>query len=250
MSKEVFKKNKGGVKLSDLFAKKNSKGSDLRLKNPIESKVGVKDQNVVESKEKVLVVDKELKKTVKHVFKKKVSKKEKVVNVKKDKKKEERVSENSEIKTPSLFKFIQADGVGNKLLLLSFIKWIAHPKSIRMPKTHIEFGAKFGVSIDTLTDWKKLIGFYDEVSMYHYDIMRRFTPEVANGIAKAAIKGNPKAQELYYKIFEKFSDKISFKDETLPIEIEPREQEAIDRALRNIGLASIIQKSKKDEQAV
>lgn len=44
-----------------------------------------------------------------------------------------------------------------------FISWMAIPVPLREPKTHTDFAKKFGVCIDTLTDWKKRPEFWPAV---------------------------------------------------------------------------------------
>lgn len=44
-----------------------------------------------------------------------------------------------------------------------FVIWMALPEPLRALKTQGEFAKKFGVSPDTLSDWKKRDGFWGEV---------------------------------------------------------------------------------------
>lgn len=179
------------------------------------------------------------------------SSKEKVVDTAKIKveKKTEDKSENTEVEKKSLFKFIDQKGMRNPDLVLSFVKWYALPKEVKKIKTHTEFAQKFGVHIDTLTDWKNLPGFYDEVAIYHFNEMQRFMSDVGYAVVNSAKRGSAKSQELFFKIYMKWSDKIRVEDETPERVILDDEQKKIDNALKNIGLATVIRNNdKKNEE--
>ena len=156
-------------------------------------------------------------------------------------------SENSEKSEENLFKFIDANRIVEKDKLLSFIKWFGVPREIRRIKTQSEFASTFGVSIDTLTSWKKLAGFYNEVEVYHFNEMKRFMADVGYGIVKAAKKGNPRAQELYFKMYLNWNEKLKVEDTTLPHIITEEQRAKIEFALKNIGLATIIEHDHEGE---
>ena len=54
-------------------------------------------------------------------------------------------------------------GLSKPLEFQQFVVWIATPEPLREPRNQSEFAAKFGLCLDTLTDWKQRAGFWDEV---------------------------------------------------------------------------------------
>jgi hypothetical protein len=143
------------------------------------------------------------------------------------------------------FKFIQADSIRDPLKLLSFIEWLSIPPQERNLKTQQELAIKIGVSVDTLTDWKKLLGFWDEVAIYRSQYFRKYTSGVNYALAQKAKTGNPKAVELFMSLFEGYKQKIGVEKYETTREITDEEKDKIDKALKNIGLASIIENGKK-----
>jgi hypothetical protein len=163
---------------------------------------------------------------------------------KKKKKKEIKQSETSEKQEVNLFKFIDASRIVEKDKLLSFIKWFGIPKEVKTLKTQSEFATAFGLSIDTLTNWKKLTGFYNEVEIYHLNEMKRFMSDIGMAIVKSAKKGNPRSAELFLKYYMNWNEKIRVEDETPERIITNEEKAKIDHALKNIGLATIIKNNR------
>lgn len=155
-------------------------------------------------------------------------------------------SENSEKLEVNLFKFINASRIVEKDKLLSFVKWFGIPKEVKRLKTQSEFATAFGLSIDTLTDWKKLNGFYKEVELYHSSEMKRFMPDIGMSIVKSAKKGNAKSAELFLKYYMGWSEKVKVEDIPPERVITAKEKAEIERALTNIGLATIIKHDKEN----
>jgi len=151
-------------------------------------------------------------------------------------------SEYSEKSRVLSFKFIDHSKVREKLKFLDFIDWIALPNAIRKPKTHQEFAELFGLSKDTLTDWKNLTGFWDEVKARRDILFRKYSSEILYGLVKVAKTGNPRAVELFVKLFEGYNDKVQFKEEPPLREFTIEEKEKMRRAFINAGLASLIKK--------
>ncbi len=147
----------------------------------------------------------------------------------------------------NLFKFVQVDKIREPLKLLTFIEWLAIPPVERQLKTQQELAIKIGVNVDTLADWKKLLGFWDEVSIYRNQYFRKYTTSVFYGLVKRAQTGDPRSAELFLSIFEGFNKGIVIEDMTPPRIITDEEKAKIDHALKNIGLASIIKHSEESE---
>jgi len=239
MSNEHSKK---GINLNDFLAKREAVSIQDK-KIPDNSKI----KKAVEKKSRAIVVSGK-KVTAK---KEKISSKLAVVKkTKKGKKNKEEDPKTPKIEPVKLFKYIEADRVVEKDKLLLFIKFCSIPKEVRELKTQREFSEKFGIGMDTLSNWKSIAGFWDEVSIYHKNEMKRFMNDVGMGILKSAKKGNPKASELYLKYYMDWSEKIKVEDETPERIITDKEKLNIDHALKNIGLATIIKHNQvKDEDS-
>ena len=138
------------------------------------------------------------------------------------------------------FKFVQADKIRDPLKLLAFIEWLAMPTQERGLKTQKEFATEIGVNVDTLADWKKLLGFWDEVSIHRTQYFRKYTSAVCYGLTQRAKTGDPRAVELFLSIFENYKKNIKVEDITPARIITDEEKLKIGKALKNIGLASII----------
>ncbi|MEK7106958.1 MAG: hypothetical protein AAB899_02125, partial [Patescibacteria group bacterium] len=106
-----------------------------------------------------------------------------------------------------LFRFIDAPHVPAKLLLLEFVRWFTSPRSLRrtrgLPETQREWAVAMGVHQNTLTRWKQLPHFWDEVSFHRKDEFRRYTSDVYYALVKKALKeGGAREVELFHKLFE------------------------------------------------
>lgn len=73
---------------------------------------------------------------------------------------------------------------------LKFMLWLAQPKAIRSPKLQRDLAKEIGVDQSTLSDWKNIPGFRDDVARYAKDYMRDDIPPVLDTIRKLAIKGS------------------------------------------------------------
>lgn len=71
-----------------------------------------------------------------------------------------------------------------------FILWLALPKAMRVPKTQGLLANDLGVHQDTLSQWKNIPGFRDEVTAAAREYMRDDVPIVLDTIRKLAIKGS------------------------------------------------------------
>lgn len=214
-----IKTERKGVNLQEFLSKRSIK-QDTLIDKPKEKTVGRKSIPVL-------------------VFSNKENKKKNIGKV------YNKRSENSEKLEANLFRFIDASRIVEKDKLLSFVKWFGIPKEVKKLKTQSEFATAFGLNIDTLTSWKKLVGFYDEVEIYHLNEMKRFMADIGMAIVKSAKKGNPKSAELFLKYYMDWSEKIKIKDETPERIITNDEKAKIDHALKNIGLATIIKNNER-----
>ena len=145
-------------------------------------------------------------------------------------------------------KFVNADKVAKKDLLVDFIDWSSLPAEMRVPRFQREFSKQIGIGEKQLSRWKNLEGFWDEVKSRRLVNWRRFTNKVYyNGIIKPAYAGNFKAAELHAKMFEGYSEKVRVEDET-PRTLSPEKQAEIREALKHIGLETIIKNNTAKEE--
>lgn len=71
-----------------------------------------------------------------------------------------------------------------------FIDWLALPKAMRQPRTQKELCQKFGVGEGTLSEWKRLPGFMDEVARTAKEFMKDDVADVLGAIRNNAKKGS------------------------------------------------------------
>ena len=127
-------------------------------------------------------------------------------------------------------KYIDIKRVQDVLKLQEFLKWIAMPTVMRVPKLQKQFAKQIGVSEDTLTDWKRLEGFWNDVKPYRDEYFRASTGEVLEGLKMRARLGKSKEVKLYMQIFEGFSEKLQVED-TQPAELTDVQKKKIDERL-------------------
>ncbi len=168
-------------------------------------------------------------------------------NKKREKKVSKDYSEKSEKTSEIQFRYIDASRVHDQVKLFNFVEWNALPPQNRSLKTQGDFAHTFGLHIDTLTDWKKIAGFWDEVKSKRDHIFRKYTTKIDYGLAQRAMKGNAREVELWHKLYEGYDEKVSVSN-TLPTDaITKEDQDRINFALENIGLASILKSNSKSE---
>lgn len=103
-----------------------------------------------------------------------------------------------------------------------FMRFIALPRLLRIQefgyKTLKDFAKKNKVSPDTLTDWQKEDGFWDEVRKLWKEWGRGRTPDVILGLYRKAVKdGNASEALAWFKLIEDWQEKqtIDIKSEDL-----------------------------------
>lgn len=73
---------------------------------------------------------------------------------------------------------------------LRFIQWLALPKAERRPKSQRELATVLGVHESTLSDWKHLPEFIDDVNALARQMVKEDVPEVLAVIRREAKKAN------------------------------------------------------------
>lgn len=72
-----------------------------------------------------------------------------------------------------------------------FKLWLATPSALRIPQTQGEFADKFGIHPGTLSDWKDVPGFMDDVVKTAKRLAREFTPDVIHALRRSATSVGP-----------------------------------------------------------
>lgn len=73
---------------------------------------------------------------------------------------------------------------------LRFIAWLALPKAQRAPKTHQLLAQQIGVHPDTLTDWKRLPSFMDDVNALARELVKHDIADILGVIRREAKRAN------------------------------------------------------------
>jgi hypothetical protein len=152
-------------------------------------------------------------------------------------------AENSFIKS--------AEGLRKKNTYEEFIYWIATPDHMRDPATQKLFAEKWHVGEDTLTDWKRRDGFYDEVRknvrIYGRDRLALCVTALINNIMK---KGNGQDFKAFVEYIDEFNPKLRLSDET-PVfgELSDTARADLIKSLKLTGLSSLVKlaEDKKEE---
>lgn len=81
---------------------------------------------------------------------------------------------------------------------IQFIRFCSLPRALRDSvfgaKDQTEFAEKFGLHMDTLTDWKKKAGFWDEVFAVRKDFFKERTGDVLLAMETKAIRTGDAAE--------------------------------------------------------
>jgi len=153
-------------------------------------------------------------------------------------------------KRANYFKALDASAVQNPLILLDFIRWSTVPRSIRNPQNQKEFATKCGVDTWTLSQWRHLPHFWDEVAHCRDTQFRKYTSDVYYGLVKRAKLGSAREVELFAKLFEGFSEKLRVQEEQPSDEMSEKDVREVAAALTNIGLREVIRMNKWDDEEV
>ena len=100
------------------------------------------------------------------------------------------------------------DGLRHPAEFNEFVEWISLPEAFRMPKTQGELAVKFGVGEDTLSNWKKRVGFWDLVKEKRRHWGKERTPNVVMGLYRKAVRdGNAAEAKLWLQYFEDWTER-------------------------------------------
>lgn len=121
--------------------------------------------------------------------------------------------ENSDFQKNISLKFINPTSVEDKDIFLYFVEWVALPRNERKPQSQKEFAELYGIHYNTLSVWKGLSGFWDEVKIRRNVQMRKYTTRIIyNGIVKPALEGDVRATELFLRMFEGYKENVKIEN--------------------------------------
>jgi hypothetical protein len=89
---------------------------------------------------------------------------------------------------------------------LRFMAWLAVPKAERTPKLQRDLAKEIGVDESTLSDWKKLEGFRDEINKLARELLKNDVPEVYGTIRKFAKQGSVPHLNMFFAMTDLASD--------------------------------------------
>ncbi len=78
-----------------------------------------------------------------------------------------------------------------------FMQFCSTPRSMRKIKTQKDFAQKFGLSEDTLTNWKKMPGFFEAIQWRVIDREQDHLTEIIETLRMKAESGNVAAIKFY-----------------------------------------------------
>jgi Helix-turn-helix of insertion element transposase len=90
---------------------------------------------------------------------------------------------------------------------LRFIEWLATPKQYRKPKTQRLFAQVIQVDEATLSDWKRLDGFLDDVTALARFHLKGSLSDIFAALSKAAIAGDVPAIKLALEVAGEYTPK-------------------------------------------
>lgn len=111
-----------------------------------------------------------------------------------------------------------------------FIEWVSLPSGLREPTTQKELAKKFGVDNATLSDWKKVEGFWDEVKKKRQLWVQDKVSNVLYGVYNKALTGDVNAAKLLMGYANEFTETTEIKHK-IERDLTPEEKEQLNKAL-------------------
>ena len=115
-----------------------------------------------------------------------------------------------------------------------FVDWMTLPTDLRVPKTQEKLAQELGVDSATLSDWKKVDGFWNEVRKRRKNWIQEKMSNVLLGVYSKALKGDTLAAKLLMEYADEFIEKKEFRHYVE--DLNEQEKKLIDRALKLGGL--------------
>lgn len=148
-------------------------------------------------------------------------------------KKGEKTAKKKPVKTRKNEVKIQSDlnGLNHPQEYLEFITFMALPRALRVEMLGIEddtqgaFAVKHGLNKDTLVEWKKRAGFWEDVQAVRRDFFRERSGDVILALETTCIKEG-KGQDV--RVYLTYTGEYSEKTET-EHKVHPELQKALDK---------------------
>ena len=113
------------------------------------------------------------------------------------------------IKTPISSNNMKQTRIRHNFEYHEFILWIALPKELREPNTQAELSKHFGVGQDTLSEWKKKTGFWEEVAKQRKEWSKEKTSDIIYALYKRIIEmGSAAEVKLWFQLIEDWSERL------------------------------------------
>ncbi len=128
---------------------------------------------------------------------------------------------------------MKIEDIRKKQEFQEFVEWIAQPAKLRDPKDQIGLAQKLGVDNATLSDWKKVEGFWDEVRKLRKDWVQDKVSNILLGVYSKALKGDVNAAKLLMEYSNEFTETSEIKhriEGVLTAEQQEKIQQAIEYA--------------------
>ena len=94
--------------------------------------------------------------------------------------------------------------IRKKLEFQEFVEWMGLPMNLREPRNQKELAKKIGVDDATLSDWKKIEGFWDEVRKLRRVWVQGKVSNILLGLYGKALKGDVGAAKMLMEYSNEF----------------------------------------------
>ena len=134
-------------------------------------------------------------------------------------KKAKKTSPNHRKKKPEVKNnpFSSRSGLHKPDVYQLFVVWMSLPQPERYPKTQKEFAAKYGIHQDTVVDYKKRKGFWDDVQLMWKDWGKEKTSDVMKKFYDTLMsKGSASDIKLWLQYFLNWAERHNIQHEGLP----------------------------------
>ena len=126
------------------------------------------------------------------------------------------------------FRYIDAKNVHNQLALYKTIQWFVLPSQLRNPKTQKALSEELGVTENTMTNYKQMPMFWEEVMFQQKHHFMGDLSDIVYGLTASAKTGNAKSAKLLFQFILEWSEKIRTEDETPTRELTEEQKAELD----------------------
>jgi hypothetical protein len=177
---------------------------------------------------------------------KKPAKKKAGVNDTKKRKKQTPILSNNKQRKKKLKS--KVDNLKNGEIYLDFIDFIASPTHLKKYESQKEFAKEIGIGEDTLSDWKKRDGFWDDVRSVRKSMIRdKMLPKVLTALYTNAIRrGEAKEAKLMFQLGDEFVEKREDNSKITVEELTPAKKAKIKQRINNWD--SVLSEKDDDEE--